>query len=133
MNATDFKIYGHNYGHDQISNYREWSNVDTVLFDMSVRLLDKRVKQLGSDFQAEVKTFKNQLERVTEFCSKSEKSPTEELVIGASKWDPGYKVSAQDCVLIFDLHEVKQNLRKSMNNVHGYGRQELEWNYNAWC
>ena len=93
---VDRKEYISKYKEEYIHKFRQWSNVDTLLYDMASQLLTKRVESLGSDFQSEVAEFKRQLSAVNTFCT-GDTGKSSEIKFMASKWDGEYVITQADC------------------------------------
>ena len=118
------------YSQQQQDIFQKWSNVDTLLHYLADRLLNKRIRNLGKDFQDEVTEYIYQETQVLGFC-RYETKQKRQMYINATKWDAGYTVTPEDCAMIMDKTHLRDKIKEEYDNLEGdYSDFPLKEGYN---
>lgn len=107
----------------QIQQFRNWSNVDTLLYYLYNRTFWKHIRSLGEDFKLETKEYISQLQRTTKFCDDNKRInfPDDSVTIPSTLWNSQYTVTHEDCMKFHD----KKHLREEIKAVHDLRHQLL--------
>ena len=103
---------------DKLTN---WSRVDTMLWETFNETLWKNIAQYGEDFWEELTFYRNQKERIVQFCSPFIESQMkwcnvsdfkEYLDIPDSSWGAAFRIDVVWCMVSkFDLTIIKNTIR----------------------
>lgn len=120
------------YNKDQIQNFKQWSNVDTLLYELANSTLWKRVKEIGEhDFMDEVKAFEVQLVKVSEFC-KSEPSMLSVCFAG-NRWQREFTLHRDQCDMIYDEEGLRSKVRDAYDATDVKVPDVMEGHTKVWC
>ena len=73
--------------------------LDIALYDFAMKRFDEQIKKEGKDFQDELEHFKDIKQKANKFCL--QKSQTNIISFGESRWDKGFNLTKVDCKLFF--------------------------------
>lgn len=102
----------------KIERFRKWTNVDTLLYYLTKKTFDNRVRTLGNEFKQEVDEYARQETEVLEYCE-LKRTIGDSLKIPATKWDPGYEFSYMDCELLMDKQHNRDRLKEQYDGLQG--------------
>ena len=89
--------------------------LDIALYDFAMKRFDEQIKKEGKDFQDELEHFKDIKQKANKFCL--QRSQTNIISFGESRWDKGFNLTKADCKLFF-MHE-KDFIQRERMRLYG--------------
>ena len=83
-----------------LRNYKAWSHVDYLLYDLFNKTLWQKVAQQSNDFWDECRHFDSVLNKTRAFCSAAKHRRNEMLHFPDQPWSDSFNVTANDCTII---------------------------------
>ena len=130
---NDWKNPKPDYPEAEIAAFRNWTNVDSLLYHMFYKLFQKRIQKLGPDFQRETAEYLIQLNKTLTFC----KGNDLRLDVAATQWNQDYIVTRQDCEHINDAQHLRNKLKElydqSPPQAYKTTLEEASASMLSWC
>ena len=98
------------YPEEQMVVYRNWTNVDTLMYNMFQKLYLKRIRKLGKDFEMETAEYLSQLNKTLIFC-KEKTSNKDSMTMAATPWNEKYFLTRKDCDHMNDQKHLRDTLK----------------------
>ncbi|XP_078681645.1 galactosylceramide sulfotransferase-like [Branchiostoma floridae x Branchiostoma belcheri] len=108
------------------AHHENWSRADYILYRHFNTSLWEKINREGTDFWAEVKTFRDMHQRTYEFCNpggKRSKNQSARLEFGQTPWSRRFHVDYQFCLL---LRSGYAPMRHQAQATHQSRLQQLE-------
>ena len=100
-----------NYPKEQMAAYQNWTNVDTLMYNMFQKLFKKRIQKFGKDFEQETAEYLSQLSKTSTYC-KEKSHNTRNLTMAATPWNEEYVLTRQDCDHMNDQKHLRNTLKE---------------------
>lgn len=99
--------------HNEKEKLRQLSKADMLLYQFSVKRLDKQISEQSSDIWEELKLYKSMLRRLRDFCSNNELPVNVTLSFPSTLWSEEFLVYHSQCdVFNFDGFEILKYVKR---------------------